>query len=850
MEHSTSDNERQTESLAKFRPIWTLLEHFVLKLAELEASSDGIKPIALAVILNSFIESVGGSLTGTTGESGSEDVITELLQFWKESAIALPPSPPPAPIELDDYLSDTEKMARTYSKASDVAIARLSRQQQQQQRPLTPEDMHAMQLEDPSAAVVDKLATQNLALASEKQSLLTEISTLSRDLENAKNDMESLMVAHQTELEELTSKFSEEIRVAKAALLQPTPALPGSLDPPFSVDLHNLVDSLGSLDTSDQSSTTPLAPPPPPPPSPPGSFSTIPVPPPAPPMPGASSIPVPPPPPPPMPGASLIPPPPPPPPMPGANGAIPPPPPMPGSGSISFPPSTMPSLPPKPKIKPAVPMKQLFWQKIPPTAVEKTIWKDVDEHDVFKTLNKKELELLFSKTASKPMKTRSSEDSVASSAVAKTIIDFNRANNIGIMLARIRLSYPEIRKAIMTLDNKMLSVDQIKALKQFTPTEEDKEAINAYVGDSSEGISSALSSLGPAEQYFYHVMNIPRLAARLQCWIFKRRFESDVGELKPDLETMQNAVKEVRSSKKLIQLLKTVLALGNYLNGGSFRGEAHGYQLEVLLKMRDTRANPSSTDNDETSLGVNSLMHYLVKLSDAKNHFVDYVDEMPSLENASRLSLATLQSHVRSLRSSLEQIKNELKRFSEAGESMGDRFVHTMEVGTGVSCLCMRDFFQGFAVIADREVKVFERMYESLQTSNNDLLELFGEDASKVQLQDFMGILVQFSADVNKSRKEMEEAIQKAKQPIANPIVVTRRAPGSGGGPGMPLMEKGDLENAIRQLKQGANFRKTRRTTDGSEEDGSLSANAMMRLQQKRLHLEKAIHEFSSRGSQ
>jgi len=43
---------------------------------------------------------------------------------------------------------------------------------------------------------------------------------------------------------------------------------------------------------------------------------------------------------------------------------------------------------------------------------------------------------------------------------------------LAIMLARIKMSYSEIKNSILSLDGK-LSIDVIKSLKQFTPTEEE-----------------------------------------------------------------------------------------------------------------------------------------------------------------------------------------------------------------------------------------------------------------------------------------------------------------------------------------------------------------------------------------
>jgi hypothetical protein len=74
------------------------------------------------------------------------------------------------------------------------------------------------------------------------------------------------------------------------------------------------------------------------------------------------------------------------------------------------------------------------------------------------------------------------------------------------------------------------------------------------------------------------------------------------------VDAVLTAVNEVKKSPKLKKVLEVVLAVGNYLNGGTQRGQAYGFKLEVLKKLRDTK----SADNQTT------LLHYLVQLIDAK----------------------------------------------------------------------------------------------------------------------------------------------------------------------------------------------------------------------------------------
>lgn len=53
-----------------------------------------------------------------------------------------------------------------------------------------------------------------------------------------------------------------------------------------------------------------------------------------------------------------------------------------------------------------------------------------------------------------------------------------------------------------------------------------------------------------------------------------------------EIDAVLGACNEVKQSGKFKKVLEVVLALGNYLNGGSFRGAAYGFKLDVLNKLR------------------------------------------------------------------------------------------------------------------------------------------------------------------------------------------------------------------------------------------------------------------------
>ena len=64
------------------------------------------------------------------------------------------------------------------------------------------------------------------------------------------------------------------------------------------------------------------------------------------------------------------------------------------------------------------------------------------------------------------------------------------------MLSRIKLTPAEIRKALLDVDDKALSVDDLKAMERQTPTAEEVTRLKDF-GD--------VSTLARADQFFYQV---------------------------------------------------------------------------------------------------------------------------------------------------------------------------------------------------------------------------------------------------------------------------------------------------------------------------------------------------------
>ena len=94
---------------------------------------------------------------------------------------------------------------------------------------------------------------------------------------------------------------------------------------------------------------------------------------------------------------------------------------------------------------------------------------EIDEQE-FKTLFELERQInMF------PVRTKG----VIPESVVK-VIDSNRANNGGIILARLKMSYEDIARAIEAMDESNFNVEQIKGIMEYIPSEEESISLQRH----------------------------------------------------------------------------------------------------------------------------------------------------------------------------------------------------------------------------------------------------------------------------------------------------------------------------------------------------------------------------------
>ncbi|XP_056337478.1 disheveled-associated activator of morphogenesis 1b [Danio aesculapii] len=385
------------------------------------------------------------------------------------------------------------------------------------------------------------------------------------------------------------------------------------------------------------------------------------LPPPPPPPPGGMM----PPPPPPPPCGAMMPPPPPPPP-----GGPPPPPGRPPFGGAPPPPGAPigPSLKKKNIPQPSNPLKSFNWAKLSENKLEGTVWADVDDGRVFKILDLGDIEKTFSAYQRQQdffmvnnNKQKETEDDALSSKKVKelSVIDGRRAQNCNILLSRLKLSNEEIKRAILTMDEQEdLPKDMLEQMLKFVPEKSDVDLLEEHKHE--------LDRMAKADRFLYEMSRINHYQQRLQSLYFKKKFAERIAEIKPKVEALTKASKEVLHSKNFKQLLEVVLAFGNYMNKGQ-RGNAYGFKISSLNKIADTK---SSIDKNIT------LLHYLITILEKKySKVMLFQEELKNVPEAAKVNMTELEKEINNLRSGLKSVESELDFQKKRPQEYGDKFV-------------------------------------------------------------------------------------------------------------------------------------------------------------------------------
>ncbi|XP_055877569.1 delphilin-like isoform X2 [Biomphalaria glabrata] len=330
-------------------------------------------------------------------------------------------------------------------------------------------------------------------------------------------------------------------------------------------------------------------------------------------------------------------------------------------------------------------VKRINWEKLDNKSVHNTIWEKLNEQDLAGVINYLELETQFS---TKPS--------------LRTIL-----------LGHLKMPVTDIKKALYSADEKILSPGLLDQLLSFVPSQNEITKYKLYTGNES--------LLTKPDQFIYQMSLVGNYEERLKSLLFKANFREHCSELKQNLENIMNASIQLRTSEKLTRLFEIILAMGNYMNKGNNRiGEAAGFRITFLRQM----------DTTKTSDNKSSFLHVLADA--VYNKFPEVLslgEELSSVQKAAKVSHDALVQDIQYLHNSLQETETFLSSISQQISEPED---------------CIKDVLNQFLSDATQEIKLIEALHETAMAEFSTTVAFFGEDPNVMSSEDLFEIFSHF----------------------------------------------------------------------------------------------------------
>ena len=373
-------------------------------------------------------------------------------------------------------------------------------------------------------------------------------------------------------------------------------------------------------------------------------------------------------------------------------------------------------------------MKALFWEVIPSRDIKDTIWDELDDTKI--KLNLDKFEEKFSQVKKEAKK--ESEKKKTTKVEKKSFLEPDRARMINIVLNKIRIDALDISDAIEQYDLKILSQDICDLLLPIMPNDAEIKEIANFQGDP-------LKDLAICDQFILIISSIIGYKERIKSILFKYNYVDDYLIIIKEIKRVFKVFKFIKEDKNLQRLLEVMLALGNYMNGGSFRGGAFGYTLASLVKFADTKSNGYT------------FIDYVVKFIYEKLKEKKIFDILKYLRKFDKLQYQSIVEGVK-------QMENRWKDVQSLKEIIVEKKEDLLEEDKSES------FLSSFYNDAEGKIKEIKEKLDKIDNDYLDIAKYFGETAEKFTLIQFIDTFRKFSKDLIEAEKNYREKLEKQKK--------------------------------------------------------------------------------------
>ena len=371
----------------------------------------------------------------------------------------------------------------------------------------------------------------------------------------------------------------------------------------------------------------------------------------------------------------------------------------------------------KPKIKLKVKLKPLQWSRVlllPKSDPKRPdlVWNTMKEPDI----DIDEITSLFS------VKKKEQAPEVEKKPVIlkKTFLDSKRAQEVGISRAKLP-PITSIAKALITMDENVLSEDNVDALLLIAIT---KEELEAYKNNQEfEGVWEK------NEMFLIELNDIPNYKEKLKIWSTKFKYEFILQKIFESFAYMVPACKELKESKHFYKVLLAILSLGNIMNGGTAKGQADGFSLDLLPKLSGIK--------DSSGQSILTFIGTIVNREDQS--FEGFKNKFPNLEKAAGYSMNETKKKLDELISMVNTVEKGLNNLN-TGDEFCNKANHSL-------------------LEAQKKVKELKKLEEDNKNMYHETIKFFGyKEKDKYYDENglFFKMLLKFFKEMDKNMPKLD----------------------------------------------------------------------------------------------
>ena len=374
-------------------------------------------------------------------------------------------------------------------------------------------------------------------------------------------------------------------------------------------------------------------------------------------------------------------------------------------------------------------MKALFWANLPVNKITGTIWEKLDDTKI--NINKDSLELKFSQKSKTEKKPETKKEITKNKKLS--LLQPDTIRKINIVLNKLKFSTTDIPDLIETMDTNKLTTNVCELLIQIMPTTEEVKLVTNYDGKEEISINDEMVIM---------ISSIPGYTERLEAIIFDNSYESDCEIIEEEVDKFFKAFDFLKNSKKFKQWLKIIMAFGNYMNGGTFRGGVYAFKLNALNKLTSIK----SKDNSKT------LLLYIITF------IYEQLDDPSLMEILDDLTIF-YELQYQSIKESLKELNDDWKKVVKLKKIVEDAKKNNLLEEDDKVEEYLNDFYDK----AEKTITELNTKSDKIDEKFKEIVKFYAED-DKMTLDELIAIFRQFYRDLKENNEKYKDLKRKQEE--------------------------------------------------------------------------------------